>query len=525
MNYAIIAAGEGSRLRAEGIRSPKPLVELEGETLLERLIRIFRLNAAERIVIIINSQSQELKDYVQRLCQKEPVLEVVEETTPSSFHSFYAILKHLDFAINELCLTTVDTIFKEEVFKGYISKFQSDKHLEALMAVTHYVDDEKPLWVNVDGNGWIRGFSSVQESEQTLISGGVYCLRGRALRIAKKAMELGVERMRNYQQMLVEEACRIMAYDFGKVLDIDHVSDIEKARAFLQSICRVSCVERARRFSYCCEEKDKALFDKVCMALSAKAVEVSVVQEDNLETSNLDSMDLIVSMARGQRAVKWLLEQEAKGKVSINPPQAVGNCHRWRMNALLQENGIRVPSFEIVSVERILSKEGLDYPNWGSLWIKRADANTETKKDVVFCSDRKQLLNFALDMKQRGIEQVLICKHIEGRLIKLYRISGTPFAEYLIPKRDKFGQELDNFVPNTEVDKEKLVLLSDKVAEILGLEVFGLDIMENKEGRLYVIDVNDFPSFSNWADEAAEWISKKTIELCRREKDQKCKTL
>ena len=47
MKYAIIAAGEGSRLAAEGITVPKPLVEVNGEYLIDRLIRIFMQNDAE----------------------------------------------------------------------------------------------------------------------------------------------------------------------------------------------------------------------------------------------------------------------------------------------------------------------------------------------------------------------------------------------------------------------------------------------------------------------------------------------
>ena len=37
MKYAIIAAGEGSRLAREGIWEPKPLVEVGGERLIDRL--------------------------------------------------------------------------------------------------------------------------------------------------------------------------------------------------------------------------------------------------------------------------------------------------------------------------------------------------------------------------------------------------------------------------------------------------------------------------------------------------------
>ena len=54
MKFAIIAAGEGSRLQQEGIHLPKPLVKLRGESLIDRLIRIFNSNGADEIDIIVN---------------------------------------------------------------------------------------------------------------------------------------------------------------------------------------------------------------------------------------------------------------------------------------------------------------------------------------------------------------------------------------------------------------------------------------------------------------------------------------
>ena len=41
MKFAIIAAGEGSRLAQEGVKQPKPLVPLHGTPLIECLIKIF----------------------------------------------------------------------------------------------------------------------------------------------------------------------------------------------------------------------------------------------------------------------------------------------------------------------------------------------------------------------------------------------------------------------------------------------------------------------------------------------------
>ena len=57
MKYAIIAAGEGSRLAAEGIELPKPLVEVGGKALIDRLIGIFKDNGAEEIVVICNDMT------------------------------------------------------------------------------------------------------------------------------------------------------------------------------------------------------------------------------------------------------------------------------------------------------------------------------------------------------------------------------------------------------------------------------------------------------------------------------------
>ena len=59
MNYAIIAAGEGSRLVQEGVKKPKPLVKLNGVEMVGRLIEIFLKNNAKSINIIVN---EEMKD-------------------------------------------------------------------------------------------------------------------------------------------------------------------------------------------------------------------------------------------------------------------------------------------------------------------------------------------------------------------------------------------------------------------------------------------------------------------------------
>ena len=108
MKFAIIAAGEGSRLANEGISTPKPLIELQGVPIIERLVRLFARNGASSISVIINSQQPETLAHLMMLKEEFP-LEIVIKDTPSSMHSMHALSKSLRG--EKFCLTTTDTLF------------------------------------------------------------------------------------------------------------------------------------------------------------------------------------------------------------------------------------------------------------------------------------------------------------------------------------------------------------------------------------------------------------------------------
>jgi NDP-sugar pyrophosphorylase family protein len=230
MNYAIIAAGEGSRLAQEGVAKPKPLVELQGEPMIGRLINIMLRCNAESISIIVNEHMTEVRQYLESL--KLPVpLNLVVKTTPSSMHSLW----HLSQVIPEgkFCLTTVDTIFHEEDFKGYIDAFEKDETHDGMWAVTPFVDDEKPLWVETDPEMNITAFRDKKWESATYVSGGVYAMTDKAFGVLDKCIEQGISRMRNFQRALVQEGFALKAYSIDKIVDVDHADDIVTAEAFL----------------------------------------------------------------------------------------------------------------------------------------------------------------------------------------------------------------------------------------------------------------------------------------------------
>ena len=244
MKFAIISAGEGSRLAQEGVLVPKPLVRINGEPMIDRLIRIFTDCGAEEVVVIVNNLTTMVHDHLAALKTSVPV-KVLVKTTPSSMHSFYELSPYLDGG--KFCLTTVDTIFREEEFKQYIEEFKMADG-NGLMAVTDFVDDEKPLYVSTNAALDILGFHDsiddfqcseacqVHHADCRFISGGIYCLDAKALTTLQHCMEQGLSRMRNFQRQLVADGLRLKARPFTKILDVDHATDIAKAEGFLKTI-------------------------------------------------------------------------------------------------------------------------------------------------------------------------------------------------------------------------------------------------------------------------------------------------
>jgi len=232
MKFAIIAAGDGSRLANEGVAIPKPLVRINNEPMIDRLIRIFIANNASSISIIVNKEMDEVYEHVCNLKPSVP-LHIIHKSTPSSMHSFYELSHTL--GNDRFCLTTVDTIFREDEFAQYINSFIKSE-TDGLMAVTSYIDDEKPLYVETGDNMIIKGFHDENTHRFGYISGGIYCLNEKSIPVLISSIEEKMSRMRNYQRKLVERGLNLQAWQFSKIIDVDHREDIGKAESFLRTI-------------------------------------------------------------------------------------------------------------------------------------------------------------------------------------------------------------------------------------------------------------------------------------------------
>jgi NDP-sugar pyrophosphorylase family protein len=233
MKFAIIAAGEGSRLLNEGVNITKPLVKISGIPMIERIIDSAVKNSFSSVHCIINEQSPDLKEYLTSKDFGIP-LHLLVKSTPSSMHSLFELSDQLKDS--GFCLSAADTIFDPEEFRNYINYCKDNKtEADGVIAVTDFIDDEKPLYVKLLHNNDIHEFND-NYVEIKYVTGGLYFFSPGVFDIFNKALLSGISRLRNFLKLLLTEGYTLKAYKFNKIIDVDHLKDIIEAEEFLSKI-------------------------------------------------------------------------------------------------------------------------------------------------------------------------------------------------------------------------------------------------------------------------------------------------
>lgn len=231
MKLAIIAAGEGSRLQSEGISIPKPLIKVNGIPLIDRIIRIAQDNNITGVFCIVNEYSTIVKDHLANGNYKIPIT-VLVKSTPSSLHSLYELRGFLD---DNFILTTADTVFSEKEFRGFIQYIHSNTRFDVLLSVTRLFGDDKPLCVEINENDRIISFHN-EKDHHMYATGGLYYFRINIRKQLEAAVSSGLERLRNFFNMLLSSNTDMKIYRFCKIIDVDHIQDIKEAEEFLNSL-------------------------------------------------------------------------------------------------------------------------------------------------------------------------------------------------------------------------------------------------------------------------------------------------
>ncbi|MDR2692531.1 MAG: NTP transferase domain-containing protein [Dysgonamonadaceae bacterium] len=517
MNYAIIAAGEGSRLVKEGIQIPKPLVKLHDSTLIDRLINIFLKNKATSVSIIINEEMKEVQEHIEKINMSIP-FHIVIKSTPGSMHSFYELSRYLQ--TGKFCLTTVDTIFKEEEFSNFIRTFEQDTVNDGVMAVTSYIDDEKPLYISVDEHTMmIKDFLDKPANDEKYVSGGIYGLTPKSIPVLYKCLENGMLRMRHYQRQLIADGLILKAFPFDKIVDVDHAEDVKKAEDFLcePPKLQIAAIRRGSQYSPNHIGNDAAIFNLTIDCLQKKDCEVTTYSEREFQDADMD-FPVIFNMARDTRTISKLRELEAEGRKVINSAAGISNCTRVKMTRLLLDNRIPYPKSLIVSTNEPLPESALTLGDF--CWVKRGDSHAIHYEDVAYARNGKEAENILNEFALRGISSAVLNEHLKGDLVKFYGVKNTDFFYWFYPNdlnHSKFGLEaINGKAKGIPFDLACLKEICTKAAEILDIYIYGGDCVVDPSGNIFIIDFNDWPSFAPCRSDAAPYIAQCIYEFATK---------
>ena len=216
----IIAAGGGTRLRADGYRVSKPMTPVGGRPLIEYALDRFRAAGISQLTIILNDASDDCRRWLDDY-GRDFDLDVIVRTTPSSYASFQFVAARLTHA--PMVITTIDAIMPVDDFRLFVKSAAGFAKDAVVLGLTAYVDDENPLWATLNvADGRIRALGGEVGSH---VTAELYWLP--APRPAGPTV--GFPRLRDYLKWLVEEHRQVYGVVLPVVFDIDRARDVQAA--------------------------------------------------------------------------------------------------------------------------------------------------------------------------------------------------------------------------------------------------------------------------------------------------------
>lgn len=209
----------------------------------------------------------------------------------------------------------------------------------------------------------------------------------------------------------------------------------------------------------------------------------------------------IFLMCEREEVLAQLAAWERDGIRIVNSPAAVLATYREQMIAQFEEAG--VPFVK----SRLVATPGR-HPGAPALpvWVKRGDVHNTQAGDVVFAETEGSVEDALGRFHGRGIARAVLQPHVAGDLIKFYGIGpgggpdgGPPWFRWFYHK--------DQALAGHPLDPRQLARLARRAAGALGLEVYGGDAIATADGGLVLLDLNAWPSFALYREEAASAIA------------------
>ncbi len=233
MKCLILAAGRGSRLPH---KKPKPLIEILGVPLIERVIRTAVDSGVDEFYIVLGNKADIISSYLSRLSENLKIkIKIIFNENWSSFDNGFSVLKAKKYLKEPFLLLMADHIVDKKILEK-ILKSQPEKD-EILLTVdirkeNPYVDIEEATKVIVE-NDFVKDIGKSLINYNGFDTGVFYC-SPIIFEAVEEALKENKSKLSDAIKILAKRnKVKAVKIDEGFWIDIDNEKCIKKAENYL----------------------------------------------------------------------------------------------------------------------------------------------------------------------------------------------------------------------------------------------------------------------------------------------------
>ena len=230
LSGAILAAGQGQRLRPASGAVPKPLIDLGGQPLLFRQIDLLIKTGVSPIHVIVNSETHQMMH--QRGLRLPDSVKLTIGDTANSMESLLRLGEQI--APGFFLLMTVDAVLQAADVHDFVTNATKTianpgLRLDGALGVVRWRGDAHPLFAQImDGV-----ITALGEWQSPMVTAGIYLFSTAIFVHAAEARTRGLDAMRRFLAMLLEKGARFAAFEVPWAIDIDDAADLRAAHEMI----------------------------------------------------------------------------------------------------------------------------------------------------------------------------------------------------------------------------------------------------------------------------------------------------
>lgn len=232
MKGGIIAAGEGLRLKNHST-AIKPLVSVATKPLIHWVVDGLAFAGCADLAVLTNSRGTAVPPSLKAAFPSMK-FDFITADTASSFESFRLVALRLAETEEAFLISTVDALIRPDDVSRFVKECRASR-AEAGLALTSHVDDEKPLWADVDEVGLVTAIGAEAKTRRAVTCGLYYLTRAAARALPAAATHA---RLRDFLGELVASGVRVAGVTLSKSIDVDRPEDLVAAEKFLTTETR-----------------------------------------------------------------------------------------------------------------------------------------------------------------------------------------------------------------------------------------------------------------------------------------------